>query len=237
MLKAFVEKICQLQENKTYTINGKTYSDKELILVDEKDYFPEPIRLHGLAGVCDIIKEELEKVKKPLFVEVSDYNKVNVFGTYDEKFRRQELYNVVADLPERTRGYQEYNEAIVALRSQYIQNEGTEYVLTLLGKITNENSVTNEDNGLAQTVEVKQGIALKAKEHIKPIVKLQPYRTFHEVDQPESDFLLRLDDRGCVGVFEADGGAWKLQAKKNIAAYLEEQLECEIKADEVVVIV
>ena len=29
------------------------------------------------------------------------------------------------------------------------------------------------------------------------------------MEQPESEFLLRLDDDGNVGLFEADGGMWK----------------------------
>lgn len=229
MLKAAIDRILELKENKTYAINGKTYSDRELVLIDEKDYNPEIVRLHGLDGLCEIIKTELAKVVKPIFVEVSAYNYVNVFSTYDKKFRRQQLFSVIADLPERRKGWQEYNEAIISLRSQYIQDEGTEYVLNLLGKITNENSVTNEDNGLAQTVEVKQGIALKGREQVKPIVKLTPYRTFHEVEQPSSDFLLRLDEKGNIGIFEADGGAWELQAKQNIAAYLKSNLYDEIE--------
>lgn len=236
MLKAAIDRILELKENKTYAINGKTYSDRELVLIDEKDYSPEIVRLHGLDGLCEIIKTELAKVVKPIFVEVSAYNYVNVFSTYDKKFRRQQLFSVVADLPERRRGWQEYNEAIISLRSQYIQDEGTEYVLNLLGKITNENSVTNEDNGLAQTVEVKQGIALKGREQVKPIVKLTPYRTFHEVEQPSSDFLLRLDEKGNIGIFEADGGAWELQAKQNIAAYLKFNLYDEIEEGVVKVI-
>ena len=48
-------------------------------------------------------------------------------------------------------------------------------------------------------------------------MKLRPYRTFKEIDQPESQFLLRLNENGNIGLFEADGGMWKLEAKKSIA--------------------
>jgi len=59
---------------------------------------------------------------------------------------------------------------------------------------------------------------------IKPRVMLTPYRTFLEVEQPTSEFLLRLNDEGEVGLFEADGGMWALTAKDRIAAYFEEKL-------------
>ena len=40
-----------------------------------------------------------------------------------------------------------------------------------------------------------------------------------QVAQPESMFLLRLKDGGNVGLYEADGGVWKLEATRNIAGY------------------
>lgn len=67
--------------------------------------------------------------------------------------------------------------------------------------------------------------------------KLQPYRTFLEVEQPASDFLLRLDKEGRPALYEADGGAWKLEAKRNIAAYLCEQLADLVECGSVVVMI
>ena len=46
-----------------------------------------------------------------------------------------------------------------------------------------------------------------------------------EVEQPESEFLLRVRDGGEVGLFEADGGMWKLQAKNNIKSFFDNQLK------------
>lgn len=55
---------------------------------------------------------------------------------------------------------------------------------------------------------------------------LKPYRTFREMDQPESPFVLRVwkDNEGVrLAVFEADGGAWKIKARENAAARLREK--------------
>ena len=70
---------------------------------------------------------------------------------------------------------------------------------------------------------------------VKPRVALRPFRTFLEVEQPESEFLLRLDDNGNVGLFEADGGMWAQAAKANILAYFEDKLAEEVKGGKVVV--
>ena len=70
---------------------------------------------------------------------------------------------------------------------------------------------------------------------IKPRVMLRPFRTFLEVEQPESEFLLRVDPDEGIGFFEADGGIWKLEAKKNIADYFLKNMGDLIDAGKVVV--
>lgn len=76
---------------------------------------------------------------------------------------------------------------------------------------------------------------LKRFEAVRSRISLRPYRTFTEVEQPESEFILRLDDEGRVGIIEADGGAWKMTAKANIAAYFETTLSEEVRSGSVVV--
>ena len=113
--------------------------------------------------------------------------------------------------------------------------KATAYLLDLLSRMTNENSVSTNDNGVTQTVEARQGVALNAVVEIKPRVMLRPFRTFLEVEQPESEFLLRVDPDEGIGFFEADGGIWKLEAKKNIADYFLKNMGDLIDAGKVVV--
>ena len=76
---------------------------------------------------------------------------------------------------------------------------------------------------------------LREQQTVQPIVHLQPCRTFLEVEQPASDFLLRLSKSGYPALHEADGGAWKLEAKRNIAADLGEKLADLVERGSVVV--
>lgn len=96
--------------------------------------------------------------------------------------------------------------------------------------------MTSTDNGVTQKVEAKTGIALNSVVEIKPRVTLRPFRTFIEVEQPESEFLLRVNQSGEIGLFEADGGVWKLEATRNVAAYFEDKLKDLVDAGTVVVI-
>jgi len=235
MLKEAIEKIASMAANQIHEVEGHFYSDKPVYEIEPPRYKPAHVIVKGIDSIVSLIKQEIEKVNAPVFVEVVNYNEIKAYSTYDERFERQELYRAVSDVPQFQFGWREYDEAMIAFRSQFIQNEGTEYILELLSKITNNNSVSSEDNGLSQTVEVRKGIGLIAKESVRPIVRLTPYRTFLEVEQPASEFLLRLDEEGRIGLFEADGGMWKLEAKKRIASRLRYELSALITDGKVVV--
>lgn len=160
---------------------------------------------------------------------------VEVMTTYLSDFSRNTLYRAKADAPGLRTGFRGREVALIELRSLCIPNEGTAYLLDLLSRMTNENSVSTNDNGVTQTVEARQGVALNALVEIKPRVMLRPFRTFLEVEQPESEFLLRVDPDEGISFFEADGGIWKLEAKKNIADYFLKNMGDLIDAGKVVV--
>ena len=237
MLKAMIEKIAEMATPKTYDIEGKTFASKALSLVEAPKHAPREIEVTGLDSVCKLVRHEAEKVGMKLFIQIKSYKEVAVFSTYGEEYRRFYLYKCTADTPAVTMGrFMEYENAVIELRSLYIPNNGTEYLLKLLSSISNESKVTSSDNGVTQQVEARSGIALNSMVKIEPRVNLQPFRTFVEVDQPESEFLLRINERGEIGFFQADGGVWKLEATRNVAGYFERELHDLIDNGGVVVI-
>ena len=218
----------------------KKYSIKSLNKIVKPFYTPSTIQMTSLESLADIIITELYKAYQPLFVRIASPKLVEVFSTYhgkDEYCNRDNLYEAVAELPDlQLNRFIPHEDFMIALRSKFIETEDTEYLLTLLSKITDKNSVESEDNGLTQTVQAKKGVVLVENVLVRNKVDLAPYRTFLEVSQPESEFLVRLQEGGYIGLFEADGGAWKLDAKKNIQSYLLEALRDEIADGKVVVI-
>ena len=160
---------------------------------------------------------------------------VQKLAAYENTGYEPDEIRAKADAPGLRTGFRGREVALIELRSLCIPNEGTAYLLDLLSRMTNENSVSTNDNGVTQTVEARQGVALNAVVEIKPRVMLRPFRTFLEVEQPESEFLLRVDPDEGIGFFEADGGIWKLEAKKNIADYFLKNMGDLIDAGKVVV--
>ncbi len=78
-------------------------------------------------------------------------------------------------------------------------------------------------------LEVRQGVSMRQEVEFKNPVILQPFRTFPEIKQPESEFVFRIhiheQDNGITcSLHEADGSAWKLKAITGIRDYFKEQL-------------
>lgn len=235
MLAKMIDKIVSLKETKTFEIGGQTYADSQLTRIPPHVDRPECIEVSGLDGICKLIRTELAKLDTIVMVQAKAHNAVEVMTTYQPDFSRNILYRAKADAPGLRTGFRGREVALIELRSLFIPNEGSAYLLDLLSRMTDENSVTSNDNGVTQQVEARQGISLNMLVEIKPRVQLRPFRTFLEVEQPESEFLIRVDAQEGVGFFEADGGIWKLEAKKNIANYFNTNLADLIEAGKVVV--
>ena len=237
MLREMIEKIESMAKPTFHEVDGQVFANQQMIHVADKKPMPRCIDLTGLDSICKMVRNEAEHVGLQIFIQVKDYKSVSVFTELDEDEDRLYLYSCVADTPAVTMNrFMAYENAVIELRSLYIPNKGTEYLLQLLSSISNESKVTSSDNGVTQQVEARSGIALNSMVKIEPRVTLQPFRTFVEVAQPESEFLLRINDRGEIGFFPADGGVWKLEATRNVAAYFEEKLKDMIEAGTVVVI-
>jgi hypothetical protein len=235
MLAKMIDKIVSLKETKTFEIGGQTYADAALTRIPPHVDRPACIEVSGLDGICKLIRTELAKLDTVVMVQAKAHNEVEVMTTYQPDFSRNMLYRARADAPGLRTGFRGREVALIELRSLFIPGEGTAYLLDLLSRMTDENSVTTRDNGVTQQVEAKQGVSLNVMVDVKPRVMLRPFRTFLEVEQPESEFLIRVDAEEGIGFFEADGGIWKLEAKRNIAKYFETQLADLIEAGKVVV--
>lgn len=239
MLKEFAAFLVGLGEDKTIVtkeINGETYAKGNIARIAPHVDRPDKITVNGLDSIAKLVRNELDLAEnRPIYIRVCGPRSVEVFTTLDSYMERDYLYDAVCDAPDIKGGWMTQEEAIIKLRSSFISNEGTDYLLDLLSRICKEDNVSSDDNGVSQTVTARQGISLKHFEPVRSRISLRPYRTFTEVEQPESEFILRLDDEGRVGLIEADGGAWCMKAKDNIAAYFVEALSEEILSLRVVV--
>lgn len=203
---------------------------------------PDTLPLNSLDALVQLVKTEfpyrLEEDRTALYITIPDHLTVRCFGHPDcgQRAVRPVYYEANAtDVP----GWDErvqlpFEEMQIALRTRFQETADTPYIQKLLTEISTGAKITFNDNGVATTVVTKKGIDLQNNETIRPIITLRPYRTFQEIDQPESVFLIRINERG-ISFIEADGGMWKLKARETIKAFLEDKLANEINAGAVVV--
>lgn len=235
MLKEMIEHIQNTAKPLIEKIGGATFAVfpggevKELV---NPSYHPATLQLSSLDALVKLVRTEAMVLEgKALYITVPDHLTVRCFTqpTPEEEFYRTTYYEAHAtDVP----GWGEkvqlpFEEMQIALRTRFQETPDAIYAMKLLSDITTGGKITYNDNGIATSVVTKKGIDLQANESIRPIVTLKPYRTFQEVEQPESTFLIRVSERG-ITFIESDGGMWKLHARETVKAFLETALEPEI---------
>ncbi len=241
MLKAAIEKIQKMAKPEIRVIEDRTFaiSDDEIKEIRPTLDIADCLPLCSLDAMVKMVKTEaLVKHDPPLYIMIPDHLHVRCFSQPNSELRcyREIFYEASAtDVP----GWKErielpFEEAMIALRTRFEETVDTTYALKLLSEITTGAKVTFNDNGVATTVVTKKGVDLQTNQAIRPIVKLKPYRTFQEISQPESEFLIRINDRGIVFI-EADGGMWKLHAREAIKDYLELAFAKEIDRGDIIV--
>lgn len=228
MLKEAIEKIEEMSSPLVYTEDDHSY----VLYADHTEELrpaidsPETVRLNSLDALVQLVKKEQQD--RQIFVSVTGHDEVDVYDSpsEDRRWKRNVLYNARAiDIP----GWEPevqmgFDQAAVALMTRFQDGGDREYTLQLLSQITTGAKVTYTDNGVASTIVTQKGAALAQNTTIKPLVKLRPYRTFQEIEQPEGIFLIRISERG-ITFREADGGMWKLTARNTAKAWLQEQLQ------------
>ena len=221
--REFIEKIEDMTGPKVIVTPQGAFADKHLYRVENK--LADTIVLSSLSGLAEMIKQEMSKYNLPLFVRATSAERVHVLGTVRYDMQRERPYVAYAKFNSFDfDSYMSIENMIICLKSRFAPTEDRDYLVQLLGNITDQQSVQTKDDGITQSATVKSGIQLVGEQRIKPIITLKPYRTFLEVEQPESEFLIRLKD-GRAALFEADGGAWEREAVKNVADKLRELLE------------
>lgn len=236
MIKEALEYLVGLKPVQTFVINGETYTDGALSRVPKVKHSPDRYAVKSLDAIANLIKTEIGKARVPLFIRIDTPTRVFVESSWDSEFDRDFLYQANCEEANFEPGWRDHEKAIIELKSAFIPTEGQQYLLDLLSRLCVDDGVETTDNGVTQTVTTKQGVSLKQAENVRNIVGLKPFRTFREVNQPESMFLIRVDDKSRVAILEADGEIWKIEAKLNIKAYFEKELADYIADGSVVVL-
>ena len=210
----------------------------QVIEIDGQKYSPitlnhikvpkvEGIKVNSLTGLVDYLKSKFDdNAFDGTMVHVVSHDCVKLVSNILEDSGRETYMVADAFSPKFNFGqWYDVENFIIAMQSCFVPNEDSGRLLRVVGNIKEENIRQSGDDGVSQQVTAKTGIATVENIKVPNPIALAPFRTFVEIKQPESKFVFRMQQGPRCALFEADGGAWRLEAMKRIKAYLEEELE------------
>lgn len=229
MIREALQYIVGLSDANVKEIGGQTYSDKELHRISHNPKAAK-ITMSTLTSLVEYLKSGADPMAEKMFVHIQGPTEVRLVSQLDGERIRETLVNVECDVPDFHYGcYMDHEEFLIALQAKFMPGDDRDLILKFAGTVENGTIAQYGDDGITQKATVKTGIASKGDAIVPNPVKLRPYRTFMEVEQPESAFVFRMkeSDRGGImcAIFEADGGAWRNAAMRNIKEYLKYELE------------
>lgn len=187
----------------------------------------DTLEVSNLTSVVDFMKANIDGIQDKLLIQVSSPRTVRLLTPLDVDRNRQEILRATAVLPnnityDRFIDTERFN---IMLQSSFVDNEDKKLLLKFTGLIQEEAVKKTGDDGVSQAVTIKTGVASVGNAVVPNPVLLAPYRTFPEIEQPESKFIFRMQEGPNAALYEADGGAWKNVAMRRIQDYLVEQLK------------
>lgn len=235
MLKELMQYFKEHNRPETVEANGHIYSTRNLERLDTESNI-DAIKVRSLTGLLDYIKSNFDTERK-FMIHVEGPQRVYLYDALNADGDRRCYVKAHALLPDiNFNTYLDVERFIIQTQANFIQNEHTDSLLRFVGSISEQNSKETKDNGVTQSVVAKTGVATVEEVDVPNPILLRPFRTFVEVPQPESSFILRLRNGPAAALYEADGGAWELNAMHNIEEYLAESLVDEITKGKVFIV-
>ena len=237
---------------------GEKWADKQMYRIHHKLPKADALQMNTLTSLIDYIKSNTDKMSDNMIIHIQSPTRVALLSSLDCDRCRELLAEVNALLPEFSfNHYYPAESFVINVMSKFIGNSNIgmelendqlpwkgdsetdndcirndkEIILKFAGTVESGTVAKYGDDGVSQKATIQQTCTSKEDVLVPNPVHLIPYRTFLEVEQPDSDFIFRMRDSSMSGgepeiaLFEADGGAWKIDAMNRIHEYLQERMK------------
>ncbi len=232
MIKEAIELLIGIgtKANPIVEVAGKAFSVEQLIPVKETS--PAALEINFLDSLVTYLTsnpddwDTIEQLIIEILSPTELYLRTSLLGDFNQRHTPIHCKAPVNEFP--WSKFISPEEFVIMAQSRFVETEDLAKVRAIAGNVRGEEVIQFSDDGISQQVTAKSGVARVADIVIPPRVKLAPYRTFIEIDQPESEFVFRAkkgDGLPYFALFEADGGAWRIAAMKRIKMYLEDNLQ------------
>lgn len=237
-----IKEIVQLaRQDLAVSIDGQTFTATQVYDPRKPDPDAEPLLVRSLQALIDLVsagnhmelsESETVDIYQPALcvVHVETPTIVRLLSRVYGRFKQRDCH-AVASAKDLGAGYlggfQPQDQFVLGLLTRFTSEGDRDELMKLAGNVTNEQIRTEADDGVTQELTVRSGVTLLDHVKVPGSWMLSPFRTFREVEQPQSPFAFRAKNTG-VGVqlalLESDGGAWELDAVRAVAEWLGERL-------------
>lgn len=211
-------------------VNGETYANRPIHYVPHVEPTTPTMMISTLTGLIDYIGSHFSEPEHftGLVIHIEDHRTVSVVSKpFGHDFVRHAFCRATFEAPKRSLigGWATPDMFAIELMATF-RNEGDfADVLQSVGNIRDLQEMELSDDGVSQTIVVQSTVTSKAPVQIKNPVVLTPIRTFTEVQQPSSPFVLRIRKEPLAATLvTGDGGAWKVEAVESIKEWLVAQM-------------
>lgn len=204
----------------TYKVDGREYMVRQTSDGPELGKLIVPpskptLQLNTLTGFRDAYVAKIDGFADSV-VQVIDHNTVGLVALKaDENGQRHEWMRSVNQEgnPFPFEQHQTPEQFLLSLQMGFLPTEEVIQLQRLASSLSNESSISTQDDGYSQSITVKQGAVTRAEIPLPKRIKLMPYRTFREIDPVESEFIVRLKGASgqlpTIALIPVDAGRWK----------------------------
>lgn len=230
LTREFLEKVEEMVQPQTLTEGIRTFVDKPMHMLVDEIAADIPLRTNSLSSVADYIKSNADfdalASDGRKIIHVEDEKTVWLYTEMNSFKKRSALLLASAWVSSFPFGqWLSLENFIISVQANFVTDEHRDELLSFVATVKQDTGVEQQDDGVTQKVTTRSGVSLSRTSKVPNPITLRPFRTFSEVEQPESAFVFRIKaEEGCgvkAALFAADGDAWRHDAILKIRDYFQ----------------
>lgn len=230
LTRDFLEKVAEMAQPNTLTEGIRTFVDKPMHMLVDEIAADIPLHTNSLSSVADYIKSNADfdalASDGRKIIHVEDEKTVWLYTEMNSFKKRSALLLASAWVSSFPFGqWLSLENFIISVQANFVADEHRDELLSFVATVKQDTGVEQQDDGVTQKVTTRSGVSLSRTSKVPNPITLRPFRTFSEVEQPESAFVFRIKaEEGCgvkAALFAADGDAWRHDAILKIRDYFQ----------------
>jgi hypothetical protein len=193
-------------------------------------FSPEPttIIVSTLEGVVKAASYFDALVPNHMFIVFNGVDEVLVKVNHDLYAKSYTMIHAVAKTTRfRFDQYMNVEDFIIASLAGFEPTEDLKKMLSYVGNMTDLAEQSYKEDGVSQAITIKRSVVKASNERIENPLLLAPYRTFPEIEQERSQFILRVkkDEKSgalMCALFNRDDSVWERNCLQRLKVWIKE---------------